>query len=95
MHVGDDFRPKSLGCCLSDAKFAMETNKAGRLQSSQSGNVVFGVGQDVSVVVICEPVNGGVRIPVVAASMDSTTAERYRNEVRIVAYNAVHFDTCP
>ena len=95
IHVGDDFRAKSLGCCLGDARFAMETNKAGRLSSSQSGNVVFGVGQDVAVVVICEAVNGGVRIPVVAASMDSATAAMYRNEVRVVAYDAVHFDTCP
>ena len=22
IHVGDDFRPKSLGCCLGDARFA-------------------------------------------------------------------------
>ena len=95
IHVGDDFRAKSLGCCLGDARYAMEKNKAGRLNSSQSGNVIFGTGENVSVVVICEAVNGGVRIPVVAASMDSATAERYRNEVRTLAYDAVHFDTCP
>jgi hypothetical protein len=34
----------SLGYCLIEARFVMETNKVGRLRFSQSGNLVFGVG---------------------------------------------------
>jgi hypothetical protein len=92
MHFGSDFRPKTLARCINHAKFAMQRNNAGQLRMTQSGNAVFGTGPDVSVVVTCTEVNGGVVIQVVAASPDSSIAERYRNEVRIVAFDAKDFD---
>lgn len=81
---GFDHRPKSLETCVSSAKSAMQTKG---LQSTSSGNsIVWGQSSDVTVLVKCLPIPGGVSILGAATSDDATTAERFRNEIRVITF---------
>jgi hypothetical protein len=85
LHWGFDHRPKSLEACVSSAKLAMKTKG---LQSTTSGNsIVWGQSSDVTVLVKCLPIPGGVSILVAATSDDSATAERFRNEIRVITFD--------
>ncbi len=81
---GFDHRSKSLVACANDAKSAMQSN---RLAISTGGDsVVWGQSNDAVVMVKCLPIQGGVDILVVAASESAATAERLRNDIRIVTF---------
>jgi hypothetical protein len=80
MHWGYDTRPKSQQACMRDAQAAMSSIG---LQSTPDGNsLVWGTSSEVTVLVSCVPINGGVSILVAATSADGATAERFRNAVR-------------
>jgi hypothetical protein len=82
---GFDHRPKNLEACMSSAKLAMQ--KKG-LQSSTGGDsVVWGQSNDVAVLVKCLPIPGGVSILVAATSDAAATAERFRNDIRVITFD--------
>jgi hypothetical protein len=90
LHWGYDNRPKSLRACMSGAKLAM--NRSG-LHSSPNGNsIVWGTSSNVVVIVACTPIVRGVSILVAATSDDGQVAERYRNNIRKIAFDSVSFD---
>jgi hypothetical protein len=85
LHWGYDTRPKSQGACLSDAALAMQ--KYGLQMTAGGNSVVWGTSSDVTVVVSCTPIASGVSILVAAASDDAATAERFRNDIREIAFD--------
>ena len=52
------------------------------LRVTVSGNTPSGVGRNVAVLVICDPLGNRSQVTVVASSMNSSVAERFRNNVR-------------
>jgi hypothetical protein len=80
MHWGFDTRPVSVGECLRRAK---EIIGVKGFQVTPVGNTVHGGGPNVAVLVECVGLGARTNILVVAASPNSTLAERTRNEVRI------------
>ena len=85
MHWGFDHRPKSLEACVSSAKLAMQ--KKGLPITTGGDSVVWGQSSDVTVLVKCLPIPGGVDILVAAASDVGATAEKFRNEIRIITFD--------
>ena len=89
-HWGFDTRPKSLRGCMSAARLAM--HKTGLAASAGGPALLFGTSPRVVVLVSCVPIDGGVSILVAATSFDGKIAERFRNDVRTITFDAVLLD---
>ena len=79
-HWGNDTRGMSQEQCMKNARFAM--GEQGLSVNGETGTDVAGAGPDVAVLVSCVSLGQRTWIHVVASSLDSGTAERFRNGVR-------------
>jgi len=89
LHWGYDTRPKSLGACVNAAKLAM--HRTG-MRAAPGQTLVWGTSSRVTVLVECAPIGGTMSILVAAASADGQVAERVRNDVRKITFDAVAID---
>jgi hypothetical protein len=81
-HWGNDTRGMSQEDCMKRARFAM--GEQGLQVNGETGTDVAGAGPDVAVLVSCVSLGQRTWIHVVASSLDSGTAERFRNGVRSI-----------
>jgi hypothetical protein len=81
-HWGSDTRGMSQQDCMKRARFAM--GEQGLQVNGETGSDVAGAGPDVAVLVTCLSLGQRTFISVVASSLDSGTAERFRNGVRSI-----------
>jgi hypothetical protein len=81
-HWGNDTRGMSQEDCMKRARFAM--GEQGLSVNGETGTDVAGAGPNVAVLVSCVSLGQRTWIHVVASSLDSGTAERFRNGVRSI-----------
>jgi hypothetical protein len=81
-HWGSDTRGMSQEDCMKRARFAL--GEQGLQVNGETGSDVAGAGPDVAVLVTCLSLGQRTYIAVVASSLDSGTAERFRNGVRSI-----------
>jgi hypothetical protein len=81
-HWGNDTRGMSQEQCMKNARFAI--GEQGLSVNGETGTDVAGAGPDVAVLVSCVSLGQRTWIHVVASSLDSGTAERFRNGVRSI-----------